>query len=182
MKITFFFCFFILFVIGFTAGCLGTDSKMTSPRSFPVNNTTQSSYAGAGMSGIDASTVPFLGSASILTNASFVAEIALRDKNVNEMLRHNSTIRGIIDFTPSRPKGWNMSSGPTLWIAYRNIDVYFYVNESRQVVERHEIVVPGYLYRKERSGNTTCLLDKNGTAVMAFNASDIWFPKENVFL
>ncbi|MEN6396323.1 MAG: hypothetical protein ABFC78_07560 [Methanoregula sp.] len=171
----------MLFLIGFTACCLGTtDGKTASPLSHPVNNTTQSNYTGTVMSGIDASVVPYLGSVSILTNASFVAEIALRDENVNEMLRHGSTIRGIIDFMPSRPKGWNMSVGPTLWIAYRDIDVYFYVNETGQVVERHEIVVPGYLYRKERSNNNTCLLDKNGTAVLVFNTREIRFPKENI--
>jgi hypothetical protein len=169
----------MLFLIGFTACCLDTDSKTASPLSLPVNNTTQSNTS-AVMSGIDASVVPYLGSVSILTNASFIAHIALRDENVNEMLRHRSTIRGIIDFMPSRPKGWNMSVGPTLWITYRDIDVYFYVNETEQVVERHEIVVPGYLYRKERLNNTTCLLDKNGTVVLAFNASEVWFPKENM--
>jgi len=123
--------------------------------------------------------VPYLASGSILTNASFVGEIALHDENVQEMLRHGSTIHGIIDFMPSRPKGWNKSVGPTLWVDYQGIDVYFFVNETERYVDRHEIVIPGYLYSKQRTNTYTCLLDKNGTAVFAFNITNVWFPLGN---
>ncbi|MBP2132386.1 hypothetical protein J2128_000307 [Methanomicrobium sp. W14] len=99
----------------------------------------------------------------------FVARIALCNKNVGEILRHGGGVKGVIDFTPSRPKGWNLSTGPTLWVVYQGIDVYFYVNETKK------IVVPGYLYGKKKMENGTFIVDGNGTCVIAFNGSDIWF-------
>lgn len=178
MKHSIFLLFSILFIIGFSACCLGMENKTVSQPSHIINNSTYDSSSDERISGINVSTVPYLGSESILTNASFVAQIALSDKNVEKMLFHGGDIKGIIDFMPSRPKEWNMSVGPTLWIVCRGIDVYFYVNETGQFVERHEIVIPGYLYRKERLENYTCLIDKNGTAVFIFNSSDIWFPED----
>jgi len=65
-----------------------------------------------------------------------------------DLHRHGSTIHGIIDFMPSRPKGWNMSVGQMLWIDHRDIDIYFSINETGRFEERYEIVVPGYLYQK----------------------------------
>jgi len=179
MKTYFFLFLFILFLISFTVCCLGTNVKNESLIPPSINNDSKDNYSSKWIPEVNFSSIQNLGSGSIHTNASFVAQIALQDKTVQEMLRHGSTIHGIIDFMPSRPKGWNMSVGPTLWIDHRDIDIYFYINETGRFVERYEIVVPGYLYRKERSNNNTCLFDRNGTAVLAFNASEIWFPKEN---
>ncbi|MFA6361938.1 hypothetical protein [Methanoregula sp.] len=158
---------------GSTTGFILETKLPESPATAPV-------YTVARIPEVNISTIPDLGSGSLRTNASFVAQIALQDRNVQKMISHGSIIRGVIDFTPSRPKEWNMSAGPTLWVDYRDIDVYFYVNETEQFIERYEIVVPGYLYRKERSNTGTCLLDKNGTVVLAFNTSEVWFPMENI--
>jgi len=179
MKKSFFILLFVLFFISFTSCCLGTDNK---PASLPIHSvikTTQSDSSYERIPDINTSDVPVLGSGSILTNGSFIAQIALRDKSVKEMLHHGSSIQGIIDFMPSRPKGWNLSVGPTLWIRYHDIDVYFFVNETGEYVERYEIVVPGNLYWKERSENDTCILDKNETAVLAYNRSNLWVPQGN---
>jgi hypothetical protein len=83
---------------------------------------------------------------------------------------------------PSRPKGWNLSAGPALWVVYKEVDVYFYVNESAEYVERYEIVVPGYLYRKERAGDTTCLLDQDGNHILAYATGRIWIPEKDACL
>lgn len=175
LKKIFFLLLFTLFLVIFSACCIDTDTKTAVQPSQLINNTTQCNLSDEWISGVNVSTVSYLGSESIRTNASFVTRIALCDKNVKEMLSHGSDIKGVLDFMPSRPKGWNKSSGPTLWVDYRGIDVYFYVNETGQYVERYEIVVPGYLYGKERLENYTRLYDGNGTA-FAFNSSKIWFP------
>jgi|GEM_PF-1602519 hypothetical protein len=171
-----FFLWVLILLIAFEVcnGCTDT------PRSYTIDGDSKDNITVARIPEVNVSTIPDLGSGSLRTNASFVAQIALRDRNVQEMIGHGSIIRGVIDFTPSRPKEWNMSAGPTLWVDYRDIDVYFYVNETEQFIERYEIVVPGYLYRKERSNNGTCLLDKNGTVVLAFNTREVWFPVENI--
>ena len=179
MKNLFFILLCVLFFISFTSCCLGTDNKPASLPTHSVINTTQSNPSSERIPTINTSDVPVLGSGSILTNGSFIAQIALRDKSVKEMLRHGSNIQGIIDFMPSRPKGWNLSVGPTLWIRYLGIDVYFYVNETGEYVERYEIVVPGNLYVKERTKEGTCILDKERTAVLAYNNSNIWVPQGN---
>jgi hypothetical protein len=175
----------IIIVIGilFVSAACCVDQGSQGPDQPGINNTTKCkcNLSDEWISGINVSTVPYLGSESIRTNASFVARIALCDKNVAEMIRHGGDIRGVVDFMPPRPKGWNKSPGPTLWVAFRGIDVYFYVNETREIVERYDIVIPGDLYRKERSENSTRLIDRNGTAVFAFNGSDIWFPELDTY-
>lgn len=178
MKLPFFLLLVMLILIGSLACCIDQDGEASIQPSGLINNATQCNLSDDWISGINVSTVPYLGSELILTNASFVARIALCDKNVAEMLRHGSDLKGVTDFIPPRPKVWNKSSGPTLWVVYRSIDVYFYVNETGQYVERYEIVIPGYLYGKERLKDYTRLYDGNGT-VLAFNSSDIWFPEEN---
>ena len=174
MKISFFILLLMLLLIGYVAGCIDQESK--GPNQSVINNTTKCNLFDEWISGVNVSTVSYLGSESIRTNASFVTRIALCDKKVAEMLSHGSGIKGVIDYMPSRPKGWNLSCGPTLWIVYRGIDVYFYVNETQEIVERFEVVIPRDLYGKERVENYTRLIDGNGTAVFAFNSSDIWFP------
>jgi len=180
MKTSFFLCIFLLFLISFATCCLGTNSRNESSSPYTIDGDSKDNFTVARFPEVNISTIPDLGSGSLRTNASFVAQIALQDRNVQKMISHGSIIRGVIDFTPSRPKEWNMSAGPTLWVDYRDIDVYFYVNETEQFIERYEIVVPGYLYRKERSNTGTCLLDKNGTVALAFNTSEVWFPMENI--
>ena len=174
MKFSFFLLLLMLLLTGHTACCIDQDSK--GPDQPAINNTNKCDLSDEWISGVNVSTVPYLGSESIHTNASFVARIALCDKNVAEMLSHGSVIKGVIDFMPPRPKGWNLSCGPTLWVVYRGIDVYFYVNETQEIVERFEVVIPGDLYGKERLENYTRLIDWNGTAVFEFNSSDIRFP------
>ncbi len=179
MKITNLFFFLLLCLTGLTTGCIGNNGIATGdPTHDATPEETQPPVSHGDDYIIDITSVHNLGSGSIITNTSFIAGISLRDNNVKEMLRHNSTLMGIIDFMPSRPKGWNMSVGPTLWVVHKDIDVYFYVNETGEYVERFEIVVPGSLYSKERAGDITCLLDHNGSRVLAFNTSRIWIPKK----
>lgn len=158
-----------------TSGCI----QWSGPA--PINNTSgeQNPTPAPDDYIIDPASVRDLGSGSIVTNVSFVSVIALNDDNVKEMVRRNSTIRGIIDFMLSRPKGWNMSAGPALWVVYKEVDIYFSINETAENVERYEIVVPGSLYRKERAGDTTCLLDQDGNPVLAFATGRIWIPEKD---
>ena len=109
MKTYFFLFLFILFLISFTVCCLGTNVKNESLIPPSINNDSKDNYSSFRISEVNFSSIQNLGSGSIHTNASFVAQIALQDKNVQEMLRHGSTIHGIIDFMPSRPKGVNLN-------------------------------------------------------------------------
>lgn len=178
MKKTNIFLIFFLCLTCFIIGCVDSNGISAGPA--PGSNTSGEQTSGPAIESyiVDPASVRDLGSGSIITNVSFISGIALNDNNVKEMVRHNSTIRGIIDFMPSRPKGWNMSAGPALWVVYKDIDVYFYVNETGRYVERHEIVVPGSLYHKERTGDTTCLLDQDGNNVLAYATGRIWIPEK----
>lgn len=171
-KIPFFPILVLLVSMSLTVCCTGTDTKMASMPGHINPEHTPSGYSGCIPAG-NAPDVPVLSSGSILTNASYVAQIAFCNTNVNEMLHHGSSIMGIIDFMPSRPKTWNLITGPALWTRYRDIDVYFYVNETGATVDRFEIVVPGTLYQKQRLEIGTCLLDTNGTEIVLYNKSTI---------
>jgi len=180
MKKSNHFLIFFLCLTCFIIGCV--DSNGISAGFDSVNTTSgeQSPPPAPADYIIDPASVRDLGSGSIVTNVSFVSQIALNDNNVKEMVRHNSTIRGVIDFMPSRPRNWNKSAGPALWVVYKGIDVYFYVNETAEDVERYEIVVPGNLYRKEHAGDTTCLLDQGGNHILAYASGRIWIPEKDV--
>jgi hypothetical protein len=177
----FFFIFFLCLTC-FIMGCIDSNGISAGPAPGSHTSREQTPDPVTGSIIVDPASVRNLGSGSIITNVSFISGIALNDDNVKEMVRHNSTIRGIIDFMPSRPKGWNLSAGPALWVVYKEVDVYFYVNESAEYVERYEIVVPGYLYRKERAGDTTCLLDQDGNHILAYATGRIWIPEKDACL
>ncbi|UUX91970.1 hypothetical protein [Methanoplanus endosymbiosus] len=115
----------------------------------------------------------------LITNGSYVAEVALNEKKAGQLIKAGGKIRSVdFIFTPC-PKypAFCLSSYPRLLIDYSGLTYFVSVNESSGKVTGDGIIMPQDEdgYSKATFGNETYFF--NGTKIiMALNETDFIFP------